>query len=40
MKNSMDSTPSLEIIAAPLAYAGTAVTTIGDVLSMIVAGIA
>lgn len=36
----MDATPSLEIIAARLAYAGAAVTTIGDVLSMISAGIA
>jgi len=36
----MDATPSLEIIAARLAYAGEAVTTIGDVLSMISAGIA
>ncbi|MEK5080047.1 hypothetical protein MKX73_14050 [Solibacillus sp. FSL W7-1436] len=40
MKNEMDATPSLEIIAARLAYAGAAVTTIGDVLSMISAGIA
>ena len=40
MKNDMDATPSLEVIAARLAYAGTAVTTIGDVLSMISAGIA
>lgn len=35
----MDATPSLEIIAARLAYAGAAVTTIGDVLGMISAGI-
>ncbi|MER2047387.1 MAG: hypothetical protein ABTA23_04080 [Solibacillus sp.] len=39
MNNGSDSTPSLEIIAARLAYAGAAVTTIGDVLSMISAGI-
>ncbi|MBM7667032.1 hypothetical protein JOC25_003559 [Solibacillus kalamii] len=39
MKNGSDSTPSLEVIAARLAYAGAAVTTIGDVLSMISAGI-
>ena len=35
----MDATPSLEVIAARLAYAGAAVTTIGDVLSMISTGI-
>ncbi|MEK5184788.1 hypothetical protein MKY51_06635 [Solibacillus sp. FSL R5-0691] len=40
MKSEMDATPSLEIIAARLAYAGAAVTTIGDVLGMISAGIA
>lgn len=39
MNNGSDSTPSLEVIAARLAYAGAAVTTIGDVLSMISAGI-
>ena len=39
MINGSDSTPSLEVIAARLAYAGAAVTTIGDVLSMISAGI-
>ena len=39
MKNDMDATPSLEVIAARLAYAGAAVTTIGDVLSMISTGI-
>ncbi|WP_254865318.1 hypothetical protein [Solibacillus isronensis] len=36
----MDATSSLEVISARLAYAGAAVTTIGDVLSMISAGIA
>ncbi len=40
MKNDMDATSSLEVISARLAYAGAAVTTIGDVLSMISAGIA
>lgn len=39
LKNGMNSTPTLELIAARLAYAGAAVTTIGDVLSMISAGI-
>lgn len=36
----MDATLSLEVIAARLAYAGAAVTTVGDVMSMISAGIA
>ena len=40
MKNGNDSTPSLEVLAAKLAYAGAAVTTVGDVLSLISAGIA
>ncbi|MER2028994.1 MAG: hypothetical protein ABS903_07465 [Solibacillus sp.] len=39
MQIDMDATPSLEVIAARLAYAGAAVTTIGDVLSMISTGI-
>lgn len=39
MRNNKDSAPSLELIAARLAYAGATITTIGDVLSTISAGI-
>lgn len=39
MINNTDSEPSLELIAARLAYAGATITTIGDVLSTISAGI-
>lgn len=40
LSNNTDSSPSLELIAARLAYAGATITTIGDVLSTISAGIA
>lgn len=39
MSNNTDSKPSLELIAARLAYAGATITTIGNVLSTISTGI-
>ncbi|MGN7476357.1 hypothetical protein ACTHOQ_00775 [Solibacillus silvestris] len=40
MSNYTNSEPSLELIAARLAYAGATITTLGDILSTISAGIA
>ena len=40
LSNNEKNTPSLELIAARLAYLGGAVTTLGDLLATIAAGIA
>lgn len=40
MSNNDKNTPSLELIAARIAYVGGAITTLGDFLTAIAAGIA